>query len=343
MNARVTVKEARFYQNDWQVFFNKHEAWARAHTDAGGILLCLPPTQLRSSLALFLLNDAASGAETDFVNLCQRHAAIGWRQDGPLKYRWLSDPLPLPPADAMAPFLELGWTQDHINAITQSDTSHENVLRRWQASAGRLVSSHQFLKARDQVRQAWASLPLEDRPPLPLRSPSAVAKLLADPKPNRIRGKQARFWKSFGEFCRSWQIAGMSTWELPEPDGPKWPQLAARSAESNAVQIHSPWHYPVHRGDAIGEIAVQWHAQDAANRGVDDHGSWETYALLLPLAHWESVLVNRYPKQRVRAFKTKMEPVIAAILEISDDRLQKLRKTLKALQAGRASSLRGRR
>ena len=94
--------------------------------------------------------------------------------------------------------------------------------------------------------------------------------------------------------------------------------------------------------DGLGRLLEDEHRCQAAERGVDDEGAWETYARLLEVHHWEYVLRSRYPRaQRVKAFVTKMEYAIGEILGFGNVRVQLLRKRLRALQSGTLKSLSG--
>jgi hypothetical protein len=156
----------------------------------------------------------------------------------------------------------------------------------------------------------------------------------------------AEFVAEFDGFCDDWHLTGLVTWDLPEVRGPHWaPELAPDDMRRRGgLSVTTPWHFPVICEDGLGRLLEDEHRRQAAERGVDDEESWQTYAGLLELYHWESVFRKRYPRhQCVRGFVTEMNSALSDILDLSTDRVQKLRKTLHALQSGKLRSLRGRR
>jgi hypothetical protein len=138
----------------------------------------------------------------------------------------------------------------------------------------------------------------------------------------------------------------MITWHLPNVRGPNLvPALAPEDMrERGVLSVETPWHFPVLAEDGLGRLLEDEHRRQAAEYGVEDEQSWETYESLLDIYHWENVLRERYPKeQRVRTFMTDLESVLSEIIGLSRDRLKTLRKRIRALQAGKIQSLRGRR
>lgn len=335
---------AKYPDLDWQAFGDEHKAWARERLTEDDVLHCLPPDALDAALSLYQLHAEEVAAEADLAELCERHDAIGWTANGPLQYPLLRDPTPLPTADEMKWFLDHGWTQETIDSGCQFDAPYQHLLRRWRSAPGRLISRHDFLLERDGLRTAWLALPTAKCPALPLQRPLRRFRLDAEFLGERLSGAEESFWKSFDDFCDRWQLLEMTTWDLPAPDGPQWPRLTPGPFLSAGVQLQTPWHFPVQESDGVGKFAMNAHEKASAERQIDDHGSWATYASLLRIAYWQHVLAERYSRQQqVGAFMTHMEPVLAALLGMSVDRVQKLRKTLAALQSGRRTSLAGRR
>src|SRR5262249_44075775 len=110
------------------------------------------------------------------------------------------------------------------------------------------------------------------------------------------------------------------------------------------LSVETPWHFPVLAEDGLGRLLGDEHRRQAAERGVEDEQSWETYESLFQIHHWENVLRERYPgEQRVRAFSGGLDSALSKILDLSPDRVKSLRKRLRALQSGKLKSLLGRR
>lgn len=221
------------------------------------------------------------------------------------------------------------------------------MLCRWTAAAGRLTSHREFLADRDELRARWTKLSGNERPPLPLRScltlPPDVDHeewQLQDP----LSAEESSFRDAFRSFCDQWQVDEMTTWELPVPRGPKWPLDSLGDAGDGTVQLQTPWHFPLQSSDNVGAVAVAAHADLCVTRQVDDHDSWETYARLLPVSHWQTVCAERYPKKknkRAKDFSARLNVLLAEVLGVTEERAKKLRSLLKALQSGRRTTLSG--
>jgi hypothetical protein len=219
----------------------------------------------------------------------------------------------------------------------------DRVAERLPAAVGRLLSRPDFLQAQDRLRVQWLRLPLAKRPPLPLDTlrQTPASKAPGGWQQERHDGV-VEFWRAFIEFCDQWQLNGMATWDLPDPCAPQWPRVSlAQDDRDDEARISTPWHFPLLRSDSLGEAATAIYERSVKRRGVDDHGSWETYALFLPLVHWERVLRSRYLEQQKRGFVREMEFLLANLLDVSRDRVQVLRKRIAALRAGNHNSLRG--
>jgi len=138
----------------------------------------------------------------------------------------------------------------------------------------------------------------------------------------------------------------ITTWDLPDVRGPQWvPSLApADSLRRGELTLNTPWHFSLLAADGLGSILESEHRDQMAERGVDDEGAWETYARMLEVYYWETVLRKRYGSERLtRGFVTKMESVMGQTLDLSQDRVQWLRKRLRALQSDSLKSPHGRR
>ena len=135
----------------------------------------------------------------------------------------------------------------------------------------------------------------------------------------------------------------MATWDLPVPDGPRWPDplAGAGSDRPGRAVLDTPWHFPLREEDGLGPFVRREHDRLAREREVEDlMRSPETYGRLLEVDHWERVLRARdLDRRRPRGFVTAIENVLADLLGLQRETVQRLRKLLSARKAGRLRGL----
>jgi hypothetical protein len=134
----------------------------------------------------------------------------------------------------------------------------------------------------------------------------------------------------------------MVTWDLPDPDGPKWPEptCCPQGSRAEALTFRTPVDFPLLNSDRLGEIARDQHAASAERSGITDIKRWETYARLLEIDHWERVLRTRYADAaRPRNYVTFLAATIGQVIDLDAERVQEYRKQLRALKSGRRSLL----
>jgi hypothetical protein len=332
-----------FPDSEWIAFRESHSAWTRAQSVGGGPLHCLHPDHVDQAVRLFRIDREFEIAERDFAALCDWHDSIGISADRFLRYPLLRPQLPWPPKHDLKKFLSLGWTQSDIAVVNNMSDPTRKINSRLRSAAGRLICMPSFLTDRDALRQRWDELSPTVRPLLPIAktsriSPSARPLLVEAPRP------LIDFALEFDEFCDKWQLLGMTTWDLPSVRGPQW--APALTPDKVVIQggtcLSTPWHFPVLCEDGLGPLLEMEHRQRIAELGIDDEAAWETYARLFEVFYWENVLSGRYERSRRKSgFVTAMQSLIAAILGLSSERVQRLRKRMKALRSGRLKSLSG--
>jgi hypothetical protein len=326
-----------------QQFREKHANWIALEHDDDDVAYCLHPEYVDASLQLFDLDANSREAEKDLATTCDRNSAIAVCGDRFIKYSLLRPLLTWPSNLDLSDFLAQGWDQTHIASIKNFSNPTEKINHRLRAAAGRLVSMPAFLSARDRVHQVWQQLPPRVRPLLPIARSARIAaahKLDLEPAPAPL----AAFIEEFDRFCDEWHLLGMSTWTLPDVRGPNWvPGLApGDSLRRGELTVSTPWHFPVLAEDGLGPILEAEHRHQAAERGVNDAASWESYAHLLGIYYWESVLCSRYSaSQRKARFMTELEFLVGEILGLQVSRIRRLRTWLRGLQAGKRRSLLG--
>ncbi|MAT69396.1 MAG: hypothetical protein CMJ58_07695 [Planctomycetaceae bacterium] len=338
----MTVDHATFVQTDalWEDFKKVHGDWIDRVVDDTGVIYALPQGQLQSALGLYQLTDEDREAELDLSNICIQSHAIAFASGRPVSYMLLDHSFPLR-AEVDAEWLRNhGWNNDQIATVTSRDDPTRDARDRMRASVGRLLACPDYIAAVNEVKSAWQSIPAGRRPSLPLWPPSQLLKEM--PNGSKIAEDSVNdFWNQFIDFCDFWQLQGLATWQLPLPQGPiRLPDFGASDGTA-AWTISHPWHYPLQEQEGVGDLELADHQRLATERGIDDHGSWQTYSSFLPIAHWEHVLRSRYKNAQNVGLVTAMEVVLGAITHLSPDRVQRLRKRLRSLQSGSKSSLKG--
>jgi hypothetical protein len=328
---------------EWAGFLTESADWVSQQVAAYGVLHSLSPIHIDSALRLFRIDSQFETAERDFARLCDRHDSVGVCAGRFLKYPLLRPQLPWPSDHEFDGLLKAGWTQSDIDGVRSMADLTRDLNHRLRAAAGRLICMPAFLAHRDAVQRLWESLPITNRPELPIAH-SRVSLAVANRHLVNADQSLAEFTYRFGQFCDCWHLMGMASWELPNVQGPLWaaglPPDALRTRGS--VTVTTPWHFKVMRGDELGSFLEAEHRQQVAEHGIDDDESWQSYATLLEIFHWEIVLRSRYgSSQRKRGFFTQLETVLADMLSLSRDRVKVLRKRLRALRSGRLGSLRG--
>lgn len=334
----------KFPSDEWLSFKSTHEKWITSVQPNADALYTLPTSHIEDALRLFRLDDASQLAEREFAKLCDRHHAIGVVEGNLIDYPWLRPRQPMPNVD-WAQFEGLGWSREEIDCASRLDDPTKEINQRISASLGRLISNCEFLASLSEIHGEWLRLDVQVRPALPLHRFGNTPKWLADGELTSASSDLAAFTADFNAFCDMWQLLGCATWRLPLVVGPLLtPGVPTSGHKSDGLMaVRLPWHFPLRESDGVGSLALEEQQRQAAEHGVEDVQSHSAYATFLRLYHWEHVLTNRYGKQQhVRGFMTKLNGVLASIIGLSSDRIQKLRKHLRALQKGSITSLKGR-
>jgi hypothetical protein len=338
--------EPKYPNRDLASFLDVRHEWFDARCIVDGPVYCLHRSQIDECLKLFCIDSEAVSAERAFAELCDRHHAIGVLHGRFLGYSLLRPLLAWPEYEEVAQYLKLGWSESDVACVVNLKNPTAKINRRLRAATGRLISSPKFLNAVATIRELWDRLPVEIRPTMPIarsiKISSADAKLRLEPAPALL----SEFIAEVDNFCDEWHLLGMATWNLPNVRGPNWvPALAPEDLrERGVLSVETPWHFPVLAEDGLGRLLEEEHRRQAAEHGVDDEQSWETYESLFDIYHWQNVLRARYPKEQwVKAFTTQMNFALSEIVGLGKDRVQLLRKRLRALQSGTLTSLQGKR
>jgi len=178
------------------------------------VTYALPQKMLdRLTLALRLQNaSAVFKTETAFLGVCHAHRAVGICESKPVVYPYLTgmDTLPASTSSATA-----GWSADSRHALLMVEERALEVRERLKGYLGWLVTEPGFLSERDELRADWRQFPEDQAPRMPLRRiPRTIqprAEIVAVPE------ALAGFLGAADAFLKKWSLAGLITWELPEP------------------------------------------------------------------------------------------------------------------------------
>lgn len=321
-------------------FLHKHHDWFHTRLQEGELVYRFPSRALPQLALMFSLSDSDLAAEEEFDSVCLGIRAIGLSVSGPLACDYLLPPFTARDADLLRRMGAFGWTSKEMDlAITVFHRSQNSLMPRMKAIAGRRISDPCFLHNRDEIRSIWKQLPPDERPALPLRKIAHPERsTMPDGKP--ASAELQAFFTQLDAFLRKWRLREMITWQIPLPEGFQWPDLRTSKSEEGMVVFHTPPDFSLQETDKLGSIVSVEHQRSARAKNLTDLKRWDTYARLLEIDHWQRVIHERYTAcDRPRAFLTKLDDVLGAILFIDPERVKKLRWELRMLQAGKRSTL----
>ncbi len=341
----VTARRWASIKRSWERFLNDHGRWFGARIAENQVVYAFPATIVDHRLtSLFKLGEKSLAAEQAYAELCKLVRAVAIYDNQPLVYRCLQLRI-VTPADSLFDEMRLySWTDEHIRQAKELIGTTGGIAERLVGSAGRLVCSPVYCSARNKLQTQWRSLSVSEQPPFPLCRSHKAAYAIECLKAAEITPQQIAFAQAFDQFCDSWRISGMTSWELPDVDGPKWPEpeLSSDEPQSGRLALDTPWHFCPLAEDGLGERVRQEHEEVAKCRDVQDLKHWRTYGHLFQIDYWEDVIRGRYADlPRRRGFVTKLASFVAEIVDLDTERLQKLRKIRSALRSGRLHSLAG--
>jgi hypothetical protein len=341
------------WQPGWDQFLSKHSQWLRSRLQETNEIFCVPIADRTSFACAFTLTPGEIAAEKTFLAVCRGFKIIGVRIVDYGDPRSSADLIrfdglePQTPSDTswLERGRDVGWTDEMIQAARLAMQKSDEVDLRMTGATGRLVCMPAFLAERDVLRERWLSLPSNQRPSLPLR-PIIRAASLPEPANVRCLSKAAtQFAEALEIFCETWQVDGLETWALPRLRGPFWPDSRSAAVPSSfnaTVSLTTPWHFPALDSDGLGDIAMEAIRAERRRRGIDDVRAWRQYGQLFRLDFWEQTFRERYAdRPRPRDFVSQVERLLADSLDVSLERVERLRKLHHALQTGRRRSLAG--
>lgn len=339
--------------NEWnkplQEFTKSHEEWIQSRLVESEVIYSLPQKLLDHRIkSLFQISESEIRAEQDFSLLCSSTNAIGIVRGEFIRYRWLQPRIAS--VSALDPQItaRLGWTEDQLECAAKETDARYDLDERISSAAGRLTCSPAFLAEREELKRLWKEIPLERRPWFPFfrtQKAESIDKLQTgfSAEVSEVDRRVGNFFGALNRFCDRWRITGFASWELPEIDGPKWPNdlSIALKEHDGPAPMDTPFHFPTKFSDPIGQILRENHRSEMNERGINDQSSWLTYQELFQIDFWENVIISRYASKSNKGFVTRMTSFIAYVVELDIDRVKKLRTVISAFKQGKRSSLRG--
>lgn len=232
----------------------------------------------------------------------------------------------------LPPDWSLDTARQNYDAVKRADEA--SIFERRESAAGWMICDSRFREQRDHLRTLWRNLPANGQPVLPLSRSSKMASLPSNtdfvPQPELLE-----FTRQFDQFCDSWHLLGMVTWDLPDPEG---------SHDLGDLGPHFPWTFPSLAEDGYDLTEREQALKLALQNGFEDQKHWKTYSHILKIHFWERIAVSRYSSKRTRKInKSKLDILLSNILEIDPTRVKKLRLWKDKLIKGEINSLIGRR
>ena len=231
---------------DWRAFSERHGRWLeRVGSDP---LYSRPdrpskplPPPVRVGQPLLSEEDAA--AELDLLAFCSRHESGGDFAGKPVRSRLLTGPIPKPSLEA---FLATGFTRADYEILDRQLDFHQSIHVRLKGYAGWLATEPAFCGAVRALEARWRQLPVPERPDFPLCRSQPVPTPPDTTDPPSSSGALAAFAQDYDAFCDHWGLIGMTTWDVPDPQGPLLPSpLPPGSAALPRHGLHLivPLHY----------------------------------------------------------------------------------------------------
>ena len=330
------VDDRRFHQ-----LVDENKQWFRDRLAENEVIFCLDWNLYLLLNKYYRLSPAEQRIEAEFSTLCQFHRTLGVSQFNAIKFAPLSDGLNNDLLELRSR-AESDWTEQlgsvRSTQIRRVTGKHQEILDRLLGAAGWLMSHPSFLAARNAIRDQWKKLPEGSDHVFPLKKTTKIPRLNAEFHYEHIEPLQIdNFRIAFDQFCETWQLEGMLSWELPEPSGPHWEYFEFTNPEmmSKPAEPKTPFHTPVLAKDQLDSADVKDHGRNSAEHGFNDQRKWQAYASMFKVHHWSEIISNRYSgRERPRGDQRKSRELISDITGMDFGRVKKLQRQYKTLANG---------
>jgi hypothetical protein len=220
----------------------------------------------------------------------------------------------------------------------------KDATLRLKGYAGWLLTEPVFLSECGRLAEQWRALPAEQRPSLPLVR--AVPFPDVPPGAGPAAPAVADFADQIRKFLDRWGLIRMTTWELPDPQGPLLPNPLPPGSPAlplHGVHLVLPLHYPLQGDDELLRQVLEMQRQSARTLGLDDSLAglphYKANAAMFDVIHLERVIRARCRPPYPRGLVSRIEEAVAAELGSSLARVRKLRKAISACRQGRRASM----
>ena len=305
-------------------------------------------------------------AEREFTRICNEQAIVGIGFQRTIVFPLLSGrphPIKTIPLDDFD-LQKLGWLKEGLGALEAASKRAGVASDRLLGVVGWLLTEPAFLKERDRLREAYLALPSIEQPPFPLGrfavpiSPEVRATLpptfsrtevvvKTDPKARTdVLPTTIAFSASLNQFLDKWGLTGMASWDLPNPQGPLFPDalpVNSTARPAHGIHVYVPVHYPLQHDDELLHQVREFQRQQAVElelpkefAGIAHHAQ---YAQMFRILHLEQAIRSRFSTQP-RGLVSAVEGAAYDEIGISVSSIQRLRKWTTTCRAGDRATIR---
>jgi hypothetical protein len=324
----------------------KSMARRKKPVDSGGPIHCLPEECLAVlakplSAGHPIVDPSSLAAERHLLKICRTANAVGFWQDQPLVYPYLS---PRPSSAALESLLQ-GFPEAEKRQCLEATIKADEIASRIAGVAGWLCIEPAYRDGVRQLIQRWDDLPPNERPPFPLSRALRWPNLPEGARP--ASNAAGRFASELQAFLDRWELMHLATWDLPCPQGPLFPNPlpeGSPAVPAQGIQNIVPVHFPIQRNDDLEHAVTRQQHVLAKDKGIDPSIAGlphhDAYGQVLQVRHLESIIVQRYTQvRRPKGFMTRIEEAIAAALDCGVDNIQKIRKAISQCLRGKRASV----
>ncbi len=316
----------------------RHPGWA-ARFGGEDPVYAIPPAAIDAlarpagSKGVAVFDEPTAAAEREFARVCESSHIVGVGPDGPVAYHLLT----ASSLDSAAPVIAgLGWSAAQLRIAGELADRGAETRRRLRGVVGWLLTEPAFLGQVADARRLYLTLPAGGRPLFPL------ARVLRVPGDTE-GGGLAAFAAALRTLLDRWGLTSLAAWDLPDPQGPLLPDPLPPDAvarPTHGVYVYVPVHYPLQGDDALQRQVAEFQQRQAVELGIDPsyagNTHHETYERMFRVLHLETAVRRRFARPP-RGLAGGIEAAAAAVLDLSTDRVGRLRKWVRACRAGKRS------
>jgi hypothetical protein len=203
---------------------------------------------------------------------------------------------------------------------------------------GWLLTEPAFLNELGQLPHRWQALASEQRPLFPL---GRTGRFLPPASAGNLSSDVQLFQQDLRVFLDRWGLTQLSSWGLPDPQGPLLPNPlppGSPALPAHGIHLVLPLHYPLQGDDNLMQQIFNFQRQEARELGLDESLAglphFQAYAALFDVLHLERVIRSRLSESRPPGFVMALEQAIASALHCSLASVQKSRKGISACLRG---------